>query len=138
MRILAATVTRRTRSGDILGPHQRVDVLTALKAMTLWPAWQHFEEDDKGSIQTGKLADFVILSDDPTAIDPETLAALKVLATIKEDTVIFEAAEGEREGHLRVSPFSSDPVVAHAFMHAVYQGLDVERRWLSNSLRRFD
>jgi predicted amidohydrolase YtcJ len=38
MRILAATVTRRTRSGDILGPHQRVDVLTALKAMTLWPA----------------------------------------------------------------------------------------------------
>lgn len=39
MRVLAATVTRRTRSGDILVPHQRVDVLTALKAMTLWPAY---------------------------------------------------------------------------------------------------
>lgn len=91
MRILSATVTRRTRSGDILGPHQRVDVLTALKAMTIWPAWQQFEENDKGSIETGKLADFVILSDDPTAVDPETLAELEVRVTIKEDEVIYDA-----------------------------------------------
>jgi predicted amidohydrolase YtcJ len=91
MRILSATVTRRTRSGDILGPHQRVDVLTALKAMTIWPAWQHFEEKDKGSIEPGKLADFVILSDDPSAIDPETLAELQVRVTIKEDEVIYDA-----------------------------------------------
>ena len=66
MRVLDATVTRRSRSGDIIGPDQRVDVMTALKAMTIWPAWQHFEEADKGSIEVGKLADFVILSDDPT------------------------------------------------------------------------
>ena len=89
MRVLDATVTRRTRSGDILGPAQRVDVMTALKAMTIWPAWQHFEEDHKGSIEVGKLADFVILSQDPTAVDPESLDALKVLKTIKEDTVVF-------------------------------------------------
>jgi predicted amidohydrolase YtcJ len=89
MRVLDATVTRRTRSGDILGPAQRVDVMTALKAMTIWPAWQHFEADSKGSIEEGKLADFVILSDDPTAIDPETLDKLKVLMTIKEDSVVF-------------------------------------------------
>jgi predicted amidohydrolase YtcJ len=56
MRVLDATVTRRSRSGDILGPHQRVDVMTALKAMTLWPAWQYFEEKNKGSIDPGKLA----------------------------------------------------------------------------------
>ncbi|MGI9509627.1 MAG: amidohydrolase [Geminicoccaceae bacterium] len=91
MRVLDATVTRRTRSGDILGPSQRVDVLTALKAMTIWPAYQHFEEDQKGSIEPGKLADFVILSDDPTAVDPETLDQIEVLVTIKEDEVIFEA-----------------------------------------------
>ena len=89
MRVLDATVTRRTRSGDILGPAQRVDVMTALKAMTIWPAWQHFEEDTKGSIEVGKLADLIILSKDPTAIDPETLDTIKVLKTIKEDTVIF-------------------------------------------------
>jgi predicted amidohydrolase YtcJ len=92
MRVLSATVTRRTRSGDILGPHQRVDVMTALKALTIWPAWQHFEENDKGSIEAGKIADFVILSDDPTAVDPETLAEIDVLVTIKEDEVIYDAA----------------------------------------------
>ncbi|CUK20105.1 Cytosine deaminase-dependent hydrolases [Ruegeria denitrificans] len=85
MRVLDATVTRRTRSGDILGAHQRVDVMTALKAMTIWPAWQHFEEDRKGSIEVGKLADFVLLSGDPTAIDPEELDTLRVMATIKEN-----------------------------------------------------
>ena len=89
MRVLDATVTRRSRSGDILGPDQRVDVMTALKAMTIWPAWQHFEEHSKGSIETGKLADFVILSQDPTAVDPETLDTLKVLKTIKEGEVVF-------------------------------------------------
>ncbi|WP_299353023.1 amidohydrolase [uncultured Shimia sp.] len=90
MRVLDATVTRRSRSGDIIGPDQRVDVMTALKAMTLWPAYQHFEEDSKGSIRIGKLADFVILSEDPTAIDPETLDQLDVLVTIKEDEMIYE------------------------------------------------
>ncbi|MEM8731194.1 MAG: amidohydrolase [Pseudomonadota bacterium] len=138
MRILASTVTRRTRSGDILGPHQRVDVMTALKAMTLWPAWQHFEEADKGSIEVGKLADFVILSKDPTAVDPETLAELDVLATVKEDTVIFEAKEGVRKGHLNVSPFTRDPATAHAFLHVIYQGMRVEQPWLSHILQRFD
>jgi hypothetical protein len=90
MRVLDATVTRRSRSGDILGPTHRVDVVTALKAMTIWPAWQHFEENDKGSIEAGKLADFVILSGDPTVVDPEMLDTLKVLATIKENRVVYE------------------------------------------------
>ena len=91
MRVLAATVTRRTRSGDILGPDQRVPVEVALKAMTIWPAFQIFEEQDKGSITPGKLADFVILTDDPTAVDPETLDGIKVAATIKEGESIYEA-----------------------------------------------
>lgn len=138
MRVLDATVTRRTRSGDILGPSQRVDVMTALKAMTIWPAWQHFEEERKGSIEVGKLADFVILSQDPTAIDPETLDAIEVLATIKEDTVVFETEAGVREGQLRTSPFSSNPIVAHQFLHAVYQGAGVEAPWLSQLLKRFN
>ncbi|MGD8678067.1 MAG: amidohydrolase, partial [Chromatiales bacterium] len=93
MRVLDATVTRRSRSGDIIGPEHRVDVITALKAMTIWPAWQHFEEDSKGSIEPGKLADLVILSDDPTAVDPETLDQLKVVETIKEGVTIFSLEE---------------------------------------------
>jgi len=94
MRVLDATVTRRSRSGDIIGPAQRVDVLTALKAMTIWPAWQHFEEANKGSIEKGKLADFVILSQDPTAVDPETLDQIKVVETIKEGTTVFTLGQG--------------------------------------------
>jgi predicted amidohydrolase YtcJ len=120
MRVLSATVTRRTRSGDILGPNQRVDVMTALKAMTIWPAWQHFEEAHKGSIEPGKLADFVLLSADPALVDPETLANIEVKATIKEDRVIYEADGTVRKTDLRLSPFAADPIVAHRFLHAMY------------------
>ncbi|WP_371037167.1 amidohydrolase [Rhodosalinus sp. FB01] len=111
MRILDATVTRRSRSGDIIGPDHRVDVTTALKAITIWPAYKHFEEDRKGSIAPGKLADLVILSEDPTAVDPETLDRLTVAATIKEGKTIYEATTDEtrlryrpaRDGH---NPFA--------------------------------
>ncbi len=109
MRVLDATVTRRSRSGDIIGPDQGVDVITALKAMTLWPAYQYFEEGEKGSIEVGKLADLVILSDDPTAVDPETLDERVVAETIKEGETIYAA--GEREGRLdyRPLPDGRDP-----------------------------
>jgi len=98
MRVLDATVTRRSRSGDIIGPAQRVDVMTALKAMTIWPAWQHFEEDTKGSIEVGKLADFVILDKNPTTVNPETLDQIKVTETIKEGVTIFKLEEMKKAG----------------------------------------
>jgi predicted amidohydrolase YtcJ len=88
-RVLDATVTRRSRSGRILGEDQRVDAYTALRAMTIWPAFQIFEEDRKGSIEVGKLGDFVILSDNPLEVDPTTLADLEVLETIKEGTTVW-------------------------------------------------
>ena len=91
MRVLSATVTRRTRSGRVLGPEQRVTAATALKAMTTWAAWQHFEEDSKGTIEVGKLADFVILSDDPTSVPEDRLADLKVIETVKEGASVYTA-----------------------------------------------
>jgi len=98
MRVLDATVTRRSRSGDIIGPEQRVDVMTALKAMTIWPAWQHFEEGTKGSIETGKLADLVILDKDPTAADPESLDQIKVVETIKEGVTVYSFEDMKKAG----------------------------------------
>jgi predicted amidohydrolase YtcJ len=96
MRVLDATVTRRARgSGRIVGPEQRVDVITALKAMTIWPAYHHFEEKTKGSLEPGKLADFVILSKDPTAVEPATIADIKVTETVKEGKTIFQLQPGK-------------------------------------------
>lgn len=89
MRVLSATVTRRTRSGDILGPDERVPVDVALKAMTLWAAWQHFEDDRKGSLAVGKLADLTLLDADPMTIDPDRLAGIKVQATWKEGREVW-------------------------------------------------
>ncbi len=93
MRILSATVTRKTRTGKVLGPEHKVDVATALKALTIWPAWQHFEEASKGSIEVGKLADFVILSDNPLEVDEDELANLRIEETIKEDVSIYRRPE---------------------------------------------
>jgi predicted amidohydrolase YtcJ len=123
MRVLDATVTRRTRSGYVLGPEHRVDVLTALKAMTIWPAWQHFEENEKGSIEVGKLADFVILSDDPTAVEPETLADLDVLVTIKEDQVVFDAGDNSSQMALIDSTLMASPDQAHQLIDVMYAGM---------------
>jgi hypothetical protein len=95
MRVLDATVTRRSRSGDIIGPAQRVDVITGLKALTIWAAYQQFEESSKGSLEAGKLADLAILSADPTAVDPETIDRIRVLETVKEGVTVYTASAGE-------------------------------------------
>ncbi|MEM9255309.1 MAG: amidohydrolase [Pseudomonadota bacterium] len=125
VRVLSATVTRRTRSGRILGENHRVDVMTALKAMTIWPAWQHFEEKDKGSIEVGKRADFVILSDDPTAIDPEKLAEMEVLTTIKDGKIVFEKDTASGQASTMVPVLSSSPHHAHDFLDTLYSGLAI-------------
>jgi predicted amidohydrolase YtcJ len=106
MRVLDATVTRRARgSGRIVGPDQRVDVITALKAMTIWPAYHHFEEATKGSLEPGKLADFAILSKDPTAVEPTTIADIKVTETIKDGKTIFTLkASGKAEAPANITP----------------------------------
>jgi len=97
MRVLDATVTREARgSGRIVGPHQRVDVITALKSMTIWAAYQKFEEKTKGSLEVGKLADFAILSRDPTTGDPRTIDTIKVTETVKEGKSIFRLEPGKQ------------------------------------------
>ena len=89
--ILYTTVNRISRSGDIIGPDQRVSPYVGLKSLTEWAAWQYFEEDQKGTLEPGKLADFVILDKDPLAIPPEEIINIRVLETIKEGTSIYRA-----------------------------------------------
>ena len=65
MFLIWAATERTTRNGFVLGAEERIDRATALRAVTLDAAWQSFMEDERGSIEAGKRADFVVLSDDP-------------------------------------------------------------------------
>ena len=73
-----------------------MDVITGLKAMTIWAAWQSGEEASKGSLEIGKLADFAILSRDPPQGDPNTIDRIKVDETVKEGVTIFKLDGRER------------------------------------------
>ena len=89
LRLLWSTVTRTTRSGAVLGPNQRVNALEALKGVTINAAYQNFEEAEKGSIEVGKRANFVILSANPFKIDPTGLADLQVVETLVDGKSIY-------------------------------------------------
>jgi predicted amidohydrolase YtcJ len=90
MMMIWSAVTRESRSGKIIGPAQRVDALTALKAITLDAAWQYREERSKGSLEPGKLADLVVLSANPLKAKPDDIRSIKVLETIKEGKTVFK------------------------------------------------
>jgi predicted amidohydrolase YtcJ len=93
MQVMWATVNRVTRSGYLLGPEERLTPDEAFKAITLWGAWQHFEEDEKGSITPGKLADLVVLSDNPLTIEPMRINEIVVLETIKEGRTVWRRTD---------------------------------------------
>lgn len=89
MQVMWATVNRTSRSGKVMGADERLTPLEALKAITIWGAYQHFEEATKGSIEPGKLADFVILDKNPLTVDPMTINQVVVLETIKEGKTVY-------------------------------------------------
>jgi predicted amidohydrolase YtcJ len=89
-RVLDATVNRTTRTKKILGKDQRIDPYTALRAMTIWPAHQYFEEKRKGSLEVGKQADFVILNANPLKIPREDLINLVAVETISRGETVYQ------------------------------------------------
>ena len=92
MRVLDSAVNRTTRSRYVLGALHRLSPEVALKALTIWPAYQHFEEGSKGSLEVGKLADFVILDRNPLTVPPAMIKDIRVLETIKEGNTVFRLA----------------------------------------------
>ena len=95
MLILWSSVNRVSRSGQVIGPDERISVLDGLKALTIDGAYQYFEEDRKGSIAVGKLADLVILTANPTKVDPMAIKDIKIVETIKEGKTVFKHATPE-------------------------------------------
>jgi predicted amidohydrolase YtcJ len=89
MQVMWATVNRTSRSGKVIGADERLTPGEALKAITLWSAYKIFEEKTKDSIEPGKLADLVILSDNPLTIDPMKINTIVVLETIKEGKTVY-------------------------------------------------
>lgn len=85
-------VNRVTKEGKSLAHGQQISVHEALKAVTIYGAYQYHEEDTKGSIAAGKRADFVVLSQDPEAVDPTQLRKIKVLETYKDGSRVYCAA----------------------------------------------
>jgi predicted amidohydrolase YtcJ len=88
MMIMYTTVNRVSRSGNVMGVTEKLTPYEALKSITIWGAYQHFEESTKGSLVAGKLADMVVLDKNPLKVDPMTLKDIVVLETIKEGNTI--------------------------------------------------
>jgi predicted amidohydrolase YtcJ len=89
MRMMHSSIVRRSRSGAVIGEGERIDIAAALRSMTIDAAWQIFEEDTKGSLAPGKLADLVILDRNPLEVDPEALLDIQVIETFKEGESVW-------------------------------------------------
>ena len=84
-------VNRITRGGRALGTEYCVDVMEAIRAVTIYGAYQHFDEKIKGSLEEGKLADMVLLDKNPLKVNPNDIKNIRVLETIKDGQTIYKA-----------------------------------------------
>ena len=87
--LVDAAVNRRTTSGRVIGPAERISPYDALRAVTAMAAYQIKEEKSKGSLEAGKLADLVIIERNPLKGDPGRIGTIRVLETIKEGQSIY-------------------------------------------------
>jgi predicted amidohydrolase YtcJ len=104
MLMIWSAVQRKSKTGVVIGPDERVDVMTALKALTIVPAWQYREEASKGSIEVGKLADLVILDRNPLTIPVDDILDIKVVETLKEGHTIYVAGQKAGANDYNLSP----------------------------------
>ena len=88
---IQSCVTRTDSNGKLWGPNQKISVEEAMKIYTINGAYASFEENIKGSIEVGKLADLVVLGADPTQVDPMTIKDIPVEQTIVGGRTVYEA-----------------------------------------------
>ena len=88
--LVDAGVNRTAASGVVVGADERVPPYAALRAVTAMAAYQLKEEETKGTLEVGKLADLVILEKNPLKVDPLTIKDIRVLQTIKEGRTVYE------------------------------------------------
>src|SRR3546814_16346564 len=117
MFMLWTSMARVAPTGVVSGPDERVDAYTGPQALTTGPAWQIFEEDRKGRIKPGLLADFVILDKNPPTTPVDAIKDIETLETIKEGKSVWRVpGQGPRRhrstpaSHRRITQSPSQPV----------------------------
>ena len=90
LRMVGISVDRKSRSGQVIGKKERLTTYEALLAITNWSAYQHFEEHQKGTLEVDKLADMIILDQNPLKVSAAEVKDIKVLETIKEGVVVYK------------------------------------------------
>jgi len=91
LRDIAACVSRRMRWGEVWVPEERITVAEAFAMHTTTAAWVGFEENDKGTLEVGKLADIAVLAEDPFEIEAEKIKDLKVEMTLVGGEIKYQA-----------------------------------------------
>ena len=91
MMAIQSMVTRKDVQGRVWGASQRITVSEAMRICTVNGAYASFEEDIKGSLETGKLADFVLLEDDPHDVDPDAIKEIKIVRTVLGGRTTYES-----------------------------------------------
>ena len=91
MMAIQSMVTRKDLQGRVWGQSQRITVEEAMRICTLHGAYASFEENTKGALTPGKLADFVLLEKDPHRADPESIKEIQVVRTVMGGRTTYEA-----------------------------------------------
>jgi len=91
MMALQSSVTRTDMSGTTWGASQKISVEEAIKVGTINGAYASYEESVKGSLEEGKYADLVVLDEDPTQVDPNTLVDIKIERTMVDGKWVYES-----------------------------------------------
>ena len=125
--LMWCAVNRVTSSGRIAGQNQRITAEQALRGVTISAAYSHRLEDERGSIEPGKLANFTILEENPITVDPMKIKDIAVWGTVMEGRVLKIAEESQQDAkglddhHLKEAGFSRDALhhalsVVHAHL----------------------
>jgi len=87
---IAAAVNRKTKYGATVQPKEAIAVMDAIRMQTIWAAFAGFQENDKGSIEVGKLADLVVVSENPLKIAADRLGQVQTDITVVDGKIAYQ------------------------------------------------
>jgi predicted amidohydrolase YtcJ len=89
--VISCAMKRQTFSGKIISPEEKISMTEAIRMYTTYSAYAGFEEREKGSLETGKLGDVIVVSDNPWETPETEISAIKVVATIVGGEIVYNS-----------------------------------------------